>query len=474
MGWWSRIRASVGGNQDRYIDDWLKGMERGLLSATGLRVTVQDALTIPGISANIQVQSEDIAKVPLDLKKRAAGGFEPAIDHPLYGLLKFGPAPWLSPYRWRKALAHSVLAHGNHYSRAWRSELGRLEKITPIQTGRTTVRWADDGEPFFDVRSHTSVERGLTWQDVLHVGYRDSNDGAMNGGIIGTSPIMQNKETVALMLAAEKFAALFFANGAKPSIVLEMDTKLPSGEVAERIRAGIERVYGGIEASWKVAILELGMKMHEMSSDPTKSQLIETRKEGAVQACTMYRTPPHKIGILDKATFSNIEQQSIDYVTGAISALAKSIESAISTTCLTPDEREVYKVEHNLEGLMRGDLLSRYRAYAIGRQWGWLSVNKILGRENENEIGPKGDEYLNPLNMVPAGEDPMKDDDPQQEQDQRPGQPRNESVGWLPGVDAWMPTAFESFNPKHLNGHRRHPLRMASLVGAKGEPLYLN
>ena len=162
-------------------------------------------------------------------------------------------------------------------------------------------RWAEDGEPFFDITSQTGIERGLSWQDVIHVAYRDSNDGAENGGVLGVSPIMQNKETVALMIAAERFAALFFANGAQPSMILEYDKKLPNDEVAQRIRAGIERVYGGLDNKWKVAILELGIKMRETSFDPSKTQLVETRKLGAEMACTMYRTPPHKIGLLERA-----------------------------------------------------------------------------------------------------------------------------------------------------------------------------
>ena len=454
-------------HQDRYIDDWLKGIERGVASATGLRVTAQDALTVPGISACIQVQSEDIAKVPLDLKRRSENGYEPATEHPLYDLLKFGPAPWLSPYKWRKAVAHAAMAQGNSYSRAWRDGRGFLQKITLVQTGRCQIRWADDGEPFFDITSPTGAERGLSWQDVIHVAYRDSNDGAENGGVLGVSPIMQNKETVALMLAAERFAALFFANGAQPSMILEYDNKLPNDEVAQRIRAGIERVYGGLDNKWKVAILELGIKMRETSFDPAKTQLVETRKLGAEMACTMYRTPPHKIGLLERATNNNIEHQSIDYVTGPLSAMAKAIESAITIACLTPPERELYKVEHNLEGLMRGDLLSRYRAYAIGRQWGWLSVNTILRRENENEIGPKGDEYLTPLNMVPAGEDPMQDD-PQQ-----PNKAERAFDHWMPSDVVWAAPRFASFNPGQLNGHAP-PRRRASLIGPSGEPLYLN
>lgn len=460
---WLRWGVSA---QDRYVDDWLKGIERGVASATGIRVTVAEALTNPGIAACVQVQSEDLAKVPLDLKKRTDNGFEPATEHRLHALLKFGPAPWLAPYRWRKALVHGALAHGNDFSRVWRDSMGNLERITPLEHGRTTVRWADDGEPFFDLAGRGGVERGLTWQDVIHVPYRDTKDGAESGGVIGVSPIMQNRETVALMLAAERFAAAFFGNGAQPSVILEYDKKLPNDEVAKRIRAGIERVYGGLDNKWKVAILELGIKMRETSFDPAKSQLTETRKLGAEMACTMYRTPPHKIGLLERATNNNIEHQSIDYVTGPLSAQAKSVESAIAIACLTPRERELYKVEHNLEGLMRGDILSRYRAYAIGRQWGWLNVNKILERENENTIGPVGDEYLVPLNMVPAGEDPTRD-----ERRSPDGGADGDAI-WMPSDVRWRPGAFRSVDPKKLNGHA--PRRVAGLVGANGRPLTIH
>ncbi len=177
----------------------------------------------------------------------------------------------------------------------------------------------------------------------------------------------------------------------------------------------------------------------------------------------MYRTPPHKIGLLDRATFSNIEQQSIDYITGPLSTAAQSVDSALSIACLTPAEREVYKIEHNLEGLMRGDILSRYRAYAIGRQWGWLSVNKILERENENGIGPDGDEYLTPLNMVPAGEDPMKDD-PKDE----PGKKNVARAAWLEGDVRWASPPIVG----RRSGARSR--RASSMVGPAGEQLFLN
>lgn len=462
MGLWSQLLGAPSPEaQDRYIDGWLQGIEPGIATATGLKVTVDDALRVPGIGAVIQVLTEDLAKCPLDLKKRTDHGYEPGTDHALYRLLKYGPSPWLSSYAWRSALAQATLADGNGHSRVWWSELGRIEKITMVRRGATTIRWADDSEPFFDIADGTSIVKGLGWQDVIHVPYRTSTDRALHGGVVGVSPLTQNRETVSLMIAAERFAALFFGNGAKPSIILEYDKKLPNDEVAGRIRAGIERVYGGLDNKWKVAILELGMKMKELQGNPQQSQLIETRKYGGEQACTMYRMPPHKIGILDKATFSNIEQQSIDYVTGPVSALAKAIETAIEVACLTPEEREVYKVEHNLEALMRGDLLSRYRAYAIGRQWGWLSADDVRRTENMNELpNSAGQSYLVPLNMVPAdGEDPMKDDP----KGARAAEASFAEQQLLPG-----PTQFTAIDP------RQPRLRHSPILDAAGRRILTN
>lgn len=427
---WARRRTGIGASQDRYIDDWLKGIERDYLTAAGLRVSAEDALGVPGLAACIQVLSEDLAKVPLVVKRRTADGFDPATDHPLHNLLKYRPAPWISSYAFRKALIHQVLVHGNGFARVARSVRGDVQQISLIQNGKCQMRWADDGEPFFDQTVRTGVIRSLTWQDVIHVPYRASNDGAENGGVFGISPIKQHRETVALALAAERFAARFFANGARPSLVLEMDKKLPNDDVAKRIRESVERLYAGADNAHKIAILELGMKARELSSNPQESQLMETRKEHAVQACTLYRVPPHKIGVLDHATYDNIEQESINYVTGPLSALAKAVESAIEIACLAPHEQEDIKVEHNLEGLLRGDILSRYRAYAIGRQWGWLSADDCRISDNMNRLPDgQGATYLSPLNMQPANADPAQNDPTP------PPKQRKKAYGQLLGPD---------------------------------------
>lgn len=403
-------------------ETWLTDLFGGVVTATGLRVTVRDALTVPGIAACIQVLADDIAKVPFVLYRKGDGRRrDPATSHPLFGLLASRSAPWLSSYAWRRAMVHAALSRGNAYSRIHRDEEGRVQRFGLIQPGRATVRWTEDGEPFYDVVSMTGpMRQGLSYQDVLHLAYRSSNDFAENGGVIGVSPIQQHREAIALAIAAERFAARFFSNGARPSIAIEMEKQIPNDAVAKRLREQIERAYAGVDNSFKVAILELGMKLKEFSFNNRDSQLIEVRKEQAVACCTMFGVPPHKVGILDRATFSNIEQQGIDYVTGPISSLAKAVESAVRISCLTADEDEEYEPELDLDDLQRGDILSRYRSYAIGRQWGWLNADEIREWESLNPLPDgAGTTYLTPLNMVPAGEDPMKDDPKQDRPDDK-------------------------------------------------------
>lgn len=408
------LPAAVASTGTAEPDQWLVDILGGGMSATGLRVSPKEAQSIPAVSACLQVLSDDLAKVPLDIFRRLEGGGRVvATDHPLHRRLKFQASPWMSSYAWRSGLVRAILAHGNGYAPVRRDpETWRIDRLALVQPSRVAQRWGEDGEPFFDVRPEgAGGVATLGYQEMIHVPYRGSTEWAANGGVVGVSPLVQNRECVALALATEMFAARFFKNGARPAAVLEMDAKLPNDGVAARIRHSFEQTYSGLDNAFKVAILELGMKLKEFSFSNSDSQLIEIRKEQSYQIAMMYGVPPHKIGLLDRATNNNIEHQGIEYVTGTVSSLAKAIETAIMTACLSDEEREDYYVEFNLDGLMRGDIMSRYRAYAIGRQWGWLNADQICEWENLNPLPDgKGKTFLEPLNMKPPGSDPGRQD----------------------------------------------------------------
>jgi HK97 family phage portal protein len=383
------------------------------MTATGIRVSPADALTVPGVSASMQVIADDMSKVPLVLYRRTpGGGRERATDHQLYSLLKDRPAPWLSSYAWRRALFHSLALAGNSYARPRRDVFGIVDRVTNVKTGVVLHRWAQDGEPFYDLNLGQGGRlTGLGYQDLVHHHYRGSVEYGENGGIYGRSPLTTHREAIGLAIATELFAAKFFRNGARPSAVLETEKTFANDAAADRMRRQIENILGGVDNSGKVAILELGLKLKQWSVNNKDSELVELRKQQASDIATMWRVPPHKIGILDKATFSNIEHQSIEYVSDTLVPLAAMSEQQLEVTLLSEREQETLFIEYDLDGLLRGDLASRYRAYAIGRQWGWLSADDIRNKENQNALpDAKGQIYLTPTNMAPAGEDPAKDD----------------------------------------------------------------
>lgn len=387
----------------RNPEGWLIDLFGGMLTSSGIRVDPYLAMTVPGFAACVHVLSDDLSKVPLVLYRRnAKGEVSEATDHPLYRLLRYRPTPWMHTSQFRRSLVECSITRGNGYARVLRDGLGEVRRLNLVKPGYATPRWTLDGEPVFDIMGSTDKST-VSYQDCIHVPYRASGEAGEHGGVAGISPVQRHPEAIALAVAAERFAGAFFRNGARPSVVLETDKKFADDAVASRTRAQFEEKYSGVNNAFRVAILELGMKLKEFSFNNRDSQLVEVRKDAAVTMCQILNVPPHKVGILDRATNNNIEHQGIDYVAGPVSSIASAIESAIETACLTEREQEEFFVRHDLDELKRGDMLTRYRAYSIGRQWGWLNVDEIRQWEDMNPLpDDQGKTYLSPMNMVPA------------------------------------------------------------------------
>ena len=167
----------------------------------------------------------------------------------------------------------------------------------------------------------------------------------------------------------------------------------------------MRKAYAGLGNAHRLMLLENGSKFNKIVSTPEESQMLETREHQVVEVARFFNVPPHKIMDLGQATFSNIEEQNISFVGDTLVPWCIKIRQSVFKDLLTPQERKKYFAEYNLGALMRGNLTSRYTSYAIARNWGWLDVNEIRELENMNGIGPEGDTYLQPLNMVPAGQE---------------------------------------------------------------------
>ena len=381
------------------MQEFIRGVDvdMGGGSASGVRVDELRAMQTSAVYACVKILAETVASLPLHLYKKGKNGKnETAEQHPLFSCLYESPNEEMTSFEFRETMMTSLLLWGNAYARKIRKNghVAELWYLKPnlmtverdSQTGSIKYTYSDD------IKNQTFV---YSPDQVFHV------KGLSIDGVLGLSPIAQAREAVGLSLATEQYGAKFFGNGARPGGVLEHPGILKD---PEKLRESWNKVYQGTRNSHKVAVLEEGMKYHTIGIAPEDAQFLETRKYQVNEICRIFRVPPHLVGDLERATFSNIEHQSIEFVQHTIRPWLVRWEQAISRSLLDEKERLLYFAKFNVDGLMRGDYKSRMEGYAIGRQNGWLSINDIRRLEDMSLVPVEqgGDDYLVNGNMTAA------------------------------------------------------------------------
>ncbi len=374
-------------------------------SSSGKAVTERSAMQMTAVYACVRILSEAIAGLPLHLYRyRKDGSKEKAIDHPLYLLLHDEPNPEMSSFVFRETLMTHLLLWGNAYAQIIRNGKGEVVALYPLMPNKMTVSRDENGKLYYLYqKSQEEMVKGdaytvkLHQSDVLHI------PGLGFDGLVGYSPIAMAKNAIGLAIATEEYGAKFFANGATPGGILEYPGAIKD---PEKVRESWNRGFSGSQNAGKVAVLEEGMKYTPISIAPEQAQFLETRKFQINEIARIFRVPPHMVGDLDKSSFSNIEQQSLEFVKYTLDPWVVRWEQAIQRSLLSPDEKKICFVKFNLEGLLRGDYQSRMNGYAIGRQNGWMSANDIRELENLDLISKEdgGDLYLINGNMLPLGQ----------------------------------------------------------------------
>lgn len=376
------------------LPKWLSTMLGvGYETDAGITVTEETALQYTAVFSAIRILSEGVSMLPLKIYERLERGKRTATDHPLYTLLHSDPNPEMTSMEFRDTVTGHLVGWGNAYVNIVYDVAGRVKELWPLLPNKMRVK-RENGILRYYYRLPSNVVTVVAAEEILHL------RGLGFNGIVGYSPIGMARQAIGLGLAAERFGARFFGNGARPGIVMEHPNVL-SDEAAKHLRESWEARHEGIENSHRVAILEEGMKIHEIGIPPEDAQFLETRKFQVNEIARLFRIPPHMLQDLERATFSNIEQMSIDFVTHSLGPWLVRWEQRLNKSLLTKDERRRYFVEHLVAGLLRGDITSRYNAYSVGRQWGWLSANDVRELENMNPVDG-GDIYMMPMNMVPA------------------------------------------------------------------------
>ena len=371
-------------------------------STSGKVVTERSAMQMTAVYSCVRILSEAVAGLPLHLYRyKDGGGKEKAIDHPLYRLLHDEPNPEMSSFVFRETLMTHLLLWGNAYAQIIRNGKGEIMALYPLMPNKMRVDRDEHGKLYYEY-SHSSDEAGtmknttvrLTPYDVLHI------PGLGFDGLVGYSPIAMAKNAIGMAIACEEYGAKFFANGAAPSGVLEHPGVIKD---PQKVRDAWQSQFGGSANSNKVAVLEEGMKYTPISISPEQAQFLETRKFQINEIARIFRVPPHMVGDLEKSSFSNIEQQSLEFVKYTLDPWVIRWEQSLSRILFTDEEKKTLFFKFSVEGLLRGDYQSRMNGYATARQNGWMSANDIRELENMDKIPAEegGDLYLINGSMLP-------------------------------------------------------------------------
>jgi len=361
-------------------------------TTSGKTVNERTAMQTTGVYACVRILSETLASLPLHTFKHTDRGKEKAREHRLYYLLHDEPNPEMTSFVFRETLMGHLLLWGNAYAQIIRDGRGNVLALYPLLPDKMTVDRTSTGELYYEYQKDTGSVV-LRADEVFHI------PGLGFDGLVGHSPIAMAKNAIGMAIATEEYGAKFFANGANPGGVLEHPGIVKD---PKRVRDSWNAVYQGSANAHRIAVLEEGMKFQPIGIPPEQAQFIATRKFQLNEIARIFRIPPHMIGDLEKSSFSNIEQQSLEFVKYTLDPWVTRWEQSIQRTLFRESEKRQYFVRLNVDGLLRGDYQSRMNGYATGRQNGWLSANDIRELEDMNRIPANqgGDLYLVNGNMT--------------------------------------------------------------------------
>lgn len=397
----------------------------GASTKAGVPVTVNSALAVTAVWACIRVLAESVAQLPLHLYQRLPKGKERADGHPLAFILHSLANPEVPSFQLREAMMFNLCTWGNGFAEIEWGRDGQVKALWPIGADRVTMNRSRAGDIYYEVWLDAgSPPDRLPAYRMWHV------PGLGFNGLYGMSPISFHRESIGLSLATQEYGARFFGNGARPGIILKHPSVLSDTAYA-RLRDEFTDAHEGLSNAHRVKILEEGMDLEAIGIAPDEAQFLGTREFQVAEIARIFNVPPHMIQDLSRATFSNIEEQGINFVKHSLGAWLRRFEGTITRDLLIGDEQRTLFAEFLVDGFERGNLQSRYQAYQTGVQGGWLSPNDVRALENQNPI-ENGDLYMLPLNLqtvdqaAEGGPDPVPDTTPD-------GPDGDQQRSWAPG-----------------------------------------
>jgi len=375
--------------------DIYNAIQRIGMTASGEVVTEETAMRLGAVYACISLLSKSLAMTPLVLYRKTADGREKATDDPLFDVLRNVANPYMTAFTLKERMMLGSLINGNSYAYIQRNRRGDVIGLQYIPHGNC---WPEVNELRNTITYRVTINgkhEQFAFDEILHI------PGLGYDGVIGFSPIQIAREVIGRGLATQTYGSSFFKNGARLGGVFEHPNHL-SETAFNQLKKSLASDYSGASNSNKTMILEEGMKFSPITIPPEQAQFLDTMKFNVAEIARIYGVPPHMIGDLEKATFSNIEHQSLEYVQYSMLPWFSRWEQHINLKCLTKEKRnQGYYVEFMVDYLLRGDSKSRAEVYRTMRQNGALNADEWREKENMNKLPDgQGEHYLVNGNMI--------------------------------------------------------------------------
>lgn len=385
-------------NPSGWLVNWFRG---GGDTYTGKTVNETTALNYSAVYSAVLILSETIGSLPLEVRRRTENGFsEEARRHPLWGLLHDAPNPEMDAMQFRQTMQGHVATWGNAFAHQVRDAGGRIRELWPLRPDWMTVKRHDrDKRLQYHFRTVSGMTRIFEREEIFHLA------GFGFDGLVGYSPISMARQAISVGLATEEFGGRFFGNGATAGGVLQHPNTL-GDEAYKNLKRSFDEQHTGLQNAHRPLILEEGMSWQTIGIPARDAQFLETRRFQLEEVARIYRVPLHLMQNLDRATFNNIQELGISFVTYTLMPWQVRWERAINFQLLSQRERRAGLFSKlKTRALLRGNMEQQSKAYVDGRQWGWFSPNDIRRLEDLPEIPSDqgGDVYLQPLNMAPGG-----------------------------------------------------------------------
>jgi HK97 family phage portal protein len=369
-------------------------------SSSGITITVDRAMQVSAVFRCVNILANAMASMPLKLYMRTPDGKEIASDEPLYRVLHDRPNKWQTSVEWRAMMESHRCLRGNAYSLIVSGPGGFASELIPLHPDRMKIEMLENGRLRYVYTDDRGQPIPYTQDQIFHL------RGLSLDGIYGLSVLAAARNAIGLTISTEDHGSRLFKNGARPGFALSSDEPIKP-EAADKVRESWERMHAGSENQHKTAILPYGLKPVQLGLTSDDAQFLETRKFELSDIARFFGVPPHKIYDLERATFSNIEHQGLEFVQDTLLPIARIWEAAISRDLIVDDE--TYFAEFSFDFYLRGDSTARAAFYKELSYLGVLNINEIRAYENLNNIGTDGDKRFVQVNMTTlerAGEEP--------------------------------------------------------------------